>query len=162
MLGHQLSCLLFCLSLQPGMVQEPQVGSPPVVKEVAAGDNFHRVVIETAVKQVKAGTMKRRELLKLRVAMLSPAFREAAEDLAVTQMAASGSDAIPLTPDGAIDRASIDWDAIIAFIEKLIPLIMRLMEIFGGTATIDLHLDSLGAPMFAVVSVGDHCFTFMA
>ena len=32
----------------------------------------------------------------------------------------------------ADNEASIDWDAIIAFIEKLIPLIMKLIALFGG------------------------------
>ena len=97
-----------------------------------AETGFHRALIVAGRNRVKSGEMKRGELIRLRVAMLSPAFRDAAEDLAVIQMAASGSDNVPLDAEGQIDRAQIDWDAIIAFLEKLIPLIIKLIGIFGG------------------------------
>lgn len=160
MFGHVLASLVLLLGV--GQQEAESAPRPVVATEVAAGDNFHRAVIETAVKQVRAGKMRRAELIKLRVAMLSPAFRNAAEDLAVTQMAASGSEGIPLTEDGLIDRASIDWDAVLAFIEKLIPLILKLMEIFGGTASVSVHLDSLGAPMMADISIGGCTFAVAA
>ena len=49
-------------------------------------------------------------------------------------MAASGqeSKAVPLNGDGRIIVAQIDWDALISFIERLIPLIAKLLEIFAG------------------------------
>lgn len=97
----------------------------------ASVDRFHRALIQAAVKQVKDGKMKRSDLIRLRVAMLSPAFREQAEDLAIIQMSASGSDAVPIGEDGLVERASIDWDSLFAFLEKLIPLILQLINAFG-------------------------------
>lgn len=91
-------------------------------------DRFHRALIAAAAKQVRDGKMKRGDLIRLRVAMLSPSFRKQAEDLAVIQMAASGSDGVPVGDDGRIDRASIDWDALFAFLEKLLPLILQLID----------------------------------
>ena len=110
-------------------IHDEQDGQANVVE--TSTDRFHRALIQAAVKQVRDGKMKRGELIRLRVAMLSPAFRAQAEDLAVIQMSASGSDAVPMTPDGAVDRASIDWDALLAFLEKLIPLILKLISAFG-------------------------------
>lgn len=34
--------------------------------------------------------------------------------------------------DPTLDPQAIDWDAIIAFIEKLLPLILMLIQMFGG------------------------------
>jgi len=102
-----------------------------VSQQEESGVKFHRALIQAAVKANKDGKLKRAELFKLRVAMLSPAFRQHAEDLAITQMSASGSEGVPMTPEGAVDRASIDWDALLSFLEKLIPIILQLIEMFG-------------------------------
>jgi len=110
-------------------------GTVSTVQEVAEAEtSFHRQVILTGRKMAQAGTLKRVDLVKLRVAMLSPAFRQHAENLAVVQMSASGIEAAeaPIGPDGKIDRANIDWEGLAAFIEKLIPLILMLIEAFGG------------------------------
>jgi len=32
----------------------------------------------------------------------------------------------------SLDDPSIDWDALIAFIERLLPLILQIIEMFGG------------------------------
>lgn len=103
-----------------------------VVVEAAADDGFHRAVIKSAIAQVRAGKMRRAELIRLRVAMLSPSFREHAKELAIVQMAASGSENLPMTETGAIDEAAIDWEGLGAFIEKLIPLILKLIEAIAG------------------------------
>lgn len=94
-------------------------------------DRFHRALLKAAAERVKDGKMKRVDLVRLRVAMLSPAFRKHAEDLAVTQMAASGSENVPIGEDGVIDRASIDWDAILAFLKEFIPILMELIKAFS-------------------------------
>lgn len=101
------------------------------VIEAAAGDNFHRNVIRSAVKLQKEGKIKRSELLRLRVAMISPAFRENAKELAKIQMLSSeNAEAIPMVGEG------IDWDALLAFIEKLIPLILKLIDAITSVASI--------------------------
>jgi len=38
--------------------------------------------------------------------------------------------AVVVMPDGV--QAAVDWDAILAFIEKLMPLILQLVKLFGG------------------------------
>lgn len=130
--------------------------------KLEARDSFHKNVIEQATKLVRDGKMTRRDLLKLRVAMLAPGFREKAEDLAVIQMAASGSDAIPVGEDGRIDRASIDWDKVLAFIEKLIPLLLQLIDAFGSINQLDIQVNSAGMPLYAIVSAGSATFVVAA
>lgn len=105
--------------------------------EVAeATSSFHSQVITIARKMVRDHKLKRTELISLRVAMLSPAFRAHAETLAVVQISASGVESIsaPIGDNGQIDRATIDWDALGSFLEKLIPLIIMLLNAFGGTS----------------------------
>lgn len=105
--------------------------------EVAAGDSFHRSVIQAAVQRVRAGEMTRRELIQLRVAMISPSFRQHAKDLAIIQLSASGSPSIsklPLTETGAIDEAAVNWEGLIAFLKELVPLIITLIQALGGGA----------------------------
>lgn len=102
---------------------------------VEAKDSFHRNVILAAVEKRRAGELSRRDVLRLRVAMLSPAFRQKAKDLAIMQMSLSGSDAVgtdvaPTGSDGKIKPAAIDWDALLNFIKEIIPMIMQIIEIF--------------------------------
>ena len=120
------------LLLLPLMLVAQDTENP--FKEVA-GKGFHRAVIQAAVKKVKADEMRRADLIRLRIAMMSPAFRKRAEDLAIIQIASSDDDlfGLPTDENGRIDRAKIDWDALADFIERLIPLIMMIIEaIIGG------------------------------
>jgi hypothetical protein len=155
-----LFCLLLCAASYLYTANAPAQDKPTVeaaaqeslpVEVRDSDDKFHRSVIKAAQKLVRDKKLSRLDMVKLRMAMLSPAFREKAQELAVLQMTCSGSDligtnpALPVDDDGTLIVASIDWDAIIAFIEKLIPLIMQLIQIFGGTAAIDFDSLSLAA-----------------
>lgn len=106
---------------------------PETVSVIEVGDSkFGRAIVSAAIKAQRSGAISRIELMKLRVAMLSPAFRNRAEDLALIQVSASGEDLpFTLTADGTIDRTSIDWDGLAVFLEKLIPLILTLLKAFG-------------------------------
>ena len=103
--------------------------APGVVQE--ARGTF-RSALGTAIrKAAKEKKITRAEALRLRVAMLSPAFRKHAEDLAVIQMAFSGSDLVPFDAEGRVERGSIDWDAFAAFLERIIPLLLDLLLKLG-------------------------------
>jgi hypothetical protein len=106
----------------------------PTQDETRGSEGFRRALMKGARNLRKRGEISRAQMVRLRVAMLSPAFRKYAEELAVIQIAFSGeeSDAVPVDEMGNVIPAAIDWDAIIAFIEKLIPLILMLIEIFSG------------------------------
>lgn len=98
----------------------------------ADGGKFHRAVIQAAIAARKAGTINRPQLMRLRVAMLSPAFRAQAEDLALIQVVSSGEDLpFDLAEDGSIIRASINWEGLASFLERLVPIILMLLKAFG-------------------------------
>ena len=90
-------------------------------------------LIKAATTAQRKGEITRLQLVRLRVAMLSPSFRQKVEDLAVIQMSASGEDG-PFSVDenGEIVRETIDWAGLAAFLEKLVPLVLMLIKAFGG------------------------------
>jgi hypothetical protein len=112
-------------SVSQVVAQEPV----PVVQQVKV-NKFRQALLKAADAAAKAGEIKRADVVRLRVATLSPAFLAQAERLAVVQMAFSG-DEVPTLEDGRIDVAKIDWDALLAFLEKLIPIILELLQMFA-------------------------------
>lgn len=90
-------------------------------------------LIKAATSLQRKGEITRLQLVRIRVAMLSPAFRQKVEDLAVVQMSASGEDG-PFSVDenGEIVRETINWEGLAAFLEKLVPLVLMLIKAFGG------------------------------
>jgi len=104
-----------------------------VETQQARGDRFHLALSKAIRASVRKGELSRAKAVRIRVAMLSPAFRKHVENLAVIQMAFSAdADVLPFNADGKIERANIDWDSFLAFLEKLIPLILQLMDLFGA------------------------------
>ena len=101
------------------------------VLEVEAQTGFHRNVIKAAMELHKKGELKRTQVMRLRICMLSPAFRKSAEELAITQMVFSGAEGVPMSTNGVVDKAAIDWDGLIEFLEKLVPIILQIIQIFG-------------------------------
>jgi hypothetical protein len=99
--------------------------------ETASG--FKGQLIAAISKARQAGDITFREALALRVACFSPSFVESAEKLAITQMAFSeqGAEYLPMSADGTIDQTAIDWENFATFIERLVPIILTLLEAFG-------------------------------
>jgi hypothetical protein len=111
---------------------------------VPVADKFQVAVAKAVRSARKNGDLSVRQAIKLRVALISPAFKKKAEDLAVTQMAfgqGDGDAPLPRTEAGAIDRAAIDWDGLIGFLEKLLPLLLQLLDAF---ASADLQMQWVG------------------
>jgi hypothetical protein len=93
-------------------------------KEVKAGDKFHRNLLKAVRAARKSGKIKPAEALRIRAAMLSPAFRAKAEELAKIQMGSSDqADKIPLDAE-----VKSDWDSLADFLERMIPLVLQLIE----------------------------------
>jgi len=120
-------------TIASAIMPRQEVYSSPVQETVAievaeSESGFHRGIIRAAVNASRRGDISRRDVIKIRVAMLSPAFRESAQDLAVTQMVFSGGD-VPTNEQGAVEVSRIDWDGLTAFLEKLIPLLLQLLKV---------------------------------
>jgi hypothetical protein len=100
--------------------------------EIESGTKFSRSLVKAAIKAQREGKLKRTDVLRLRVAMLSPAFRQQAEELCMIQIAASGEDSpFEYADDGTIIRTAIDWEGLAAFLERVVPLILTLLKAFG-------------------------------
>lgn len=86
-----------------------------------------------AIRQArKKKAMSVGQSIKLRVALLSPSFRKQAEELAVTQMAFSEmSGELPRTESGKVDRSKIDWNGFADFLERLLPILLQLIDMFA-------------------------------
>ena len=103
-----------------------------VYKELSE-NKFRQQLIQAAVAAQKKNEISRLDLLRIRVASFSPALIKKAEDLAIVQMAASGEDGpFSLDDNGEIVRETIDWAGLATFLEKLLPLILQLIKVFGG------------------------------
>lgn len=140
--GFVIGLIVFGFSISSfadlGFVSQENLTQDEEIVEVAVGDSFHRNVIKAAVKARKSGKISRAQLLRLRVAMLSPAFRKQAKELATIQMKSSAdADKIPMIGE------NIDWDKLFEFIEKLIPLIIQLIEIIAKVAAVDVMAPTL-------------------
>jgi hypothetical protein len=99
-----------------------------VVEEVS-NNKFRSALLKAAQSAAKSGELRRIDVIRLRVATLSPAFLEQAQELAVIQMAFSGEE-VPTDADGKIEVSRIDWEGLISFLERLIPLILKLLDLF--------------------------------
>jgi hypothetical protein len=118
------------VSLQPSHVE----AQSPVVEEVS-NNKFRSALLKAAQEAAKKGELKRIDVVRLRVATLSPAFLERAEMLAKVQMSASGED-IPVDEDGRIEIR--DWDAFLQFLIKLLPLLLKLLDAFTFLPSLDV------------------------
>ena len=115
---------------KPVVVTQKDVTS--VFKELSE-NKFRQQLIQAAVSAQKKNEISRLDLLRIRVASFSPSLIKKAEDLAVIQMAASGEEGpFSLDANGEIVRETIDWSGLATFLEKLIPLILELIRVFGG------------------------------
>ena len=113
------------VSLQPSAVE----AQSPVVEEVS-NNKFRSALLKAAQEAAKKGELRRIDVIRLRVATLSPAFLERAQELAIIQMSFSGEE-VPTDEDGKIEVSRIDWEGLIAFLERLIPLILKLINLFA-------------------------------
>lgn len=130
-----LLSVLLLFAVSPLLAQQPL--PPPAVAEAndsfseAERGSFHEAILKAMARAVDAGDLEGSVALRLRVALLAPAFRHHAENMAWVQLAFSGSANTPFGADGKIDRSKIKWSELDTFNAKLIPLLNQLLEVFG-------------------------------
>jgi hypothetical protein len=98
-----------------------------------ASNTFREGLIKAINNSRKAGDVNFRDAIKLRVALLSPAFVEKAQELAVTQVVFSGESSVdvPLDENGVVQVEGINWEGLTKFLEAMIPLLLTLLKAFG-------------------------------
>jgi hypothetical protein len=104
-------------------------------EEMVGRAGLRRAIIQSGRKAVREGSLNRSDFLRIRVGTLAPAVLKSIEDVAIMQMLASGDDTsgvLEMDADGKVDRASIDWEKLLEFIERLLPIILQIISIFGG------------------------------
>lgn len=114
------------------VAESSQGSADDVVFHEAAAGSFHAEFLQAVSKARQAGKITRRQALRIRIKLLSPSFRDHCEGLCVTQMVFSEAEDLPVNVDGSIDQTAIDWDSLADFLERMIPIILQLIEIFGG------------------------------
>lgn len=120
------------LPINKPVVEVPKLETKPVV-ETNNKQLFRSSLLKAATSAQKKGEINRRDLIKIRVALFSPAFLNKVEDLAVIQMSSSGEDGpFETSETGEIIRETINWEGLAAFLEKLMPLILALLAAFGA------------------------------
>ena len=111
----------------------PQIVESRVREEMRGGDGFHRQMVKSirTARQKKIITVK--QSVRVRTALLSPAFRKEAQALVVTQMSFSGvhDTLVEYDENGNIVETAIDWSGFADFLERILPLIVDLLARFG-------------------------------
>jgi hypothetical protein len=128
----QVPALLVAILLSPlTLTQDTQPSERRIIRKTP----FQKAIKEATRLAVSDGTLTRGEAMKLNFAMRAPSFRRQAERLAITQMAfsdkAAFADALPRDSNGKIDRAAIDWQALLGFLKEFIPWLLDLLRDFG-------------------------------
>lgn len=97
-------------------------------KEVS--DKFQGSVRKAIRQGIRSGKITRAQGVRIKVAMISPAFREHVKSLAVIQIASSGeqSEEVSYDENGKINVDGINWEGLISFLEALLPLILQLID----------------------------------
>ena len=117
--------------------QEVPPPKQDVVEQVQE-NRFRRALLRAAQSAAAKKEISRAQVIQLRVASLSPAFLAEAERLAVVQMAFSGEE-VPVDDDGKIEVSRIDWEGLAAFLERLIPLILKLLDLLAMNSGGDVY-----------------------
>lgn len=106
-------------------VEPGAASADPAATLVTASPTFKKAVVKAAEESFRKGDINRWDLAKIR---LCPARRLAEAQSCVTDEAVRAGVMKPAD----VANANFDWSALLAFIEKLLPLILQLISIFGG------------------------------
>ena len=117
--------LILTLCLLPCAVQAQDAPPKQDVAEQVSRNPFRQALLKAADAAAKKGELRRLDVVRLRVATLSPAFLEQAETLAKIQMAASGEE-VPIGEDGKIEIRN--WEEFASFLERLVKIILLLID----------------------------------
>jgi len=90
------------------------------------GSSFRKGLRKALPEAVKSGAITRQEATTIRLASLSPAFRQRAKTLGAIQMTMSGVD-VPIDANGMVDIDAIPWET--ATLDQWIAFIRAILEL---------------------------------
>ena len=107
--------------------QNPQVvvesTSPPMGEPSSKSlKEFRAAVIKSGEQAVRSGELSRMDLMRLRLATMSPKVLEKMHQAAAEQVLSDGM---------AASYGAIDWNQLLAFIKELLPIILELIKLFS-------------------------------
>lgn len=129
-----ISIILFALILvAPISSSFSQETVPAETREVVSEPKFKTQLLSAIQEARKNGDISRVQALRLRIACMSPAFVQQAQEVAVVQMVFSGQspELIPYHTDGRVNMEGIDWDGLTAFLQAILPILLELLRSFG-------------------------------
>jgi hypothetical protein len=91
-------------------------------------DEIARSIVEAAEKSDKLTRLEKRRIQRV---MKGGWFNDSRREQIISSVAQKlhSEQMIVVMPDGV--QAAVDWDAVLNFIEKLIPLILQIVSLFG-------------------------------
>jgi hypothetical protein len=122
-----LAGLFSLVELSQTTAQNPVVvaeSTTPVLGEPSAKSlkSFREALLKSGEQAVKSGELSRMDLMRLRLATMSPKVLATAHQFAAEQCLSDGLCA---------SYGAIDWNQLLAFIKELIPLILELIKLFS-------------------------------
>ncbi len=135
---------------QPPDVAEVSIDDVPVLAGERT-DSFRRQVIKAARTAARDGKIKRTDVPKIRVALLSRGFRETAKRLFVIETVFSTSDHdLPRKASGAVDYDRMNW---VEYLPQLIEFIKVLLDLLVEYGILDVaQAEAIQADMLARVA----------
>ncbi len=103
----------------PGVVESQAVMGEPSAKSLK---EFRAAVIKAGEQAVKSGELSRLDLMRLRLATMSPKVLEKMHQAASEQILSDGL---------AASYSAIDWSQLLAFIKEILPIILELIKLFS-------------------------------
>lgn len=98
-----------------------------------ASQDFREEVARSIVEKAKeSDQLTRRQKRKIERVMRGGWFNQWRKDAVLDDVIKKlhVEERIVVTPDGV--QAAVDWNAILSFVEKLLPMILQLVSLFGG------------------------------
>ena len=122
-----LTGFLFVADIGKATSQNPQVvaeSTMPAMGEPTSKSlkEFRAALLKSGEQAVKSGELSRLDLMRLRLATMSPKMLATAHQFAAEQCLSDGLCA---------SYGAINWDQLLAFIKELIPLILELIKLFS-------------------------------
>jgi hypothetical protein len=108
----------------------PRAPEAPLAMESRTRKTSRIAILEAAQKAFDQKQIDQSQLRSIRLASMMPRMLAKMESLIAEKAYVEGY-AIPMGSDGEPSVKAIDWNSLADFIERIIPLILKLIDLFG-------------------------------